>query len=306
MLRLSPNAINKYSDCGHAYKKRYIEHDKRSFMSFTMFCGRVAEKVIELYFNNPETKLWNLFQQGLIDEINTLNNTPDGFSEALVNWLQDDNEETFTALNTIARAFPKFGMAYNPGVKNNDSRSSKKLFCNKLLKVFDDVESAVNHEAFKTLLQDTHDFKFQVPLEYAVPYSDDVLFGYSDLVIEKQDGSILCLDIKYSDFSYSDYNINADTQLLTYALALKKMYPDRHVDVGFMTPGHSVLFHMCDMSKLVSKTSVSRILMSMKGIKAELFIPACGGGAYKDISKLCEYKDTCEFGSCASKQEGES
>lgn len=300
MVKLSPNAINKYSDCGHAYKLRYVERDRRSFMSFTMFCGRVAEKTIELYFNSPEIKLWNLFQQALIDEFNALDNTPEGFSEALVEWLQDDNDETFTALNTLAREFPKCGMAYNPGVKNNDSRSSKKLFGNKLLKVFDDVEAMVKNQAFKTMFEDIADFQFQVYLEYNVPYSKDVLSGYADLVIEKQDGSILCLDIKYSDFSYSEYNVDRDTQLFTYALAIKKMYSDRHVDVGFLTPGHSVLFYMCDMSKLVSKTTLTRVEMAVKGIKAELFIPACGGGAYKDISRLCEYKNTCEFGSCGT------
>ncbi len=304
MIRLSPNAINKYSECGHAYKLRYIDQDKRSFMSFTMFCGRVAEKTIEMYFNTHQGPVWNLFQQALIDEFNALDDTPEGFTEALVAWLMEDSDANFEALNTIARGFNKCGMAYNPGVKNNNSRSSKKLFANKLLKVFDDVEGALKQEAFKQLFNEIADFKFQVPLEYTVPHSKDVLFGYADLVIEKNDGSILCLDIKYSDHDYSEYNYNKDTQLLTYALALQKMYPDRHVDVGFMTPCQTPLFHMCDMTQLVSRVSVSRILMSVKGIKADLFIPSCGGGAYKDLSKLCEYKNTCEFGSCRSvKQE---
>jgi hypothetical protein len=270
-----------------------------------MFCGRVAEKALEFHFKDSQLPVWNVFQAALIDEINTLDNTPEGFTEALVEWLQDDNDETFTELNTIARGFPKCGMAYNPGVKNNDKRTSKNLFANKLLKVFDDVESCTKEQAFKSLLQDMHDFQFQVALEYAVPYTDDVLFGYADVVIERQDGSLLCLDIKYSDHDYSSYNNDRDTQLLAYALALKKMYPDRHVDVGFLTPGQTPLFHMCDMETLVSKTSLTRIKMAFRGIKAELFIPACGGGAYKDISRLCEYKDTCDFGSCRSvKSEG--
>jgi hypothetical protein len=62
MLRLSPNAINKYSDCGHAYFKRYVEHDKRSFMSFTMFCGRGAAQG----WDDFSGALWRAIRHGVL------------------------------------------------------------------------------------------------------------------------------------------------------------------------------------------------------------------------------------------------
>lgn len=297
----SPNAINKYADCGKAYELRYIQGNRKSFMSVTMLAGKICERAIQFLLEKQTLDVDIAWKGAIIAEVNEIQSLPEGFVQTLVDWLNEDTEELFSELNKIAMKLPEHGIKYVSGVKGFSSRKTKGLFTNVLLKIRDSVELFMHDPATTQFIESIQDIEFQYKLEYRVPVLNKTLSGYSDLIVRKHDGSIACFDIKYSDMDYSNYNVNRDTQLFTYAMALKKLYPDQDVTIGFITPKLAPHYHLCDMAELCSSTTWSRLKQVIKGIDADIYVPVCGGGAYKDIHRLCEFKEECEFGSCPSK-----
>ena len=122
------------------------------------------------------------------------------------------------------------------------------------------------------------------------------IYGKVDVLIQTKAGDYVVYDIKYSDFDYGKYNINRDMQLHIYLKSLKAVLK-KPITIGFMTPKDGDMFHICDNTELLSQETASRVKYAYEGMKAQIWLPACGGGAYQSVNKLCDLKCHCNFAS---------
>jgi hypothetical protein len=302
---ISVNQINTYIDCGYRYKLQYVDNHKSSNFSLTMLYGQLFEELLTRHIKGEvaNKSLRAHFADIVMTRLSQVGDLSAGFLQALMEFLEAvynhgpaGNEDEAYALDTLAVELNGHGYSYKPRVKNLKGSKSDSLLSNGLLEVLYNVERTLINPQYVAMLQDIEEVFDQYHFNVPVASWEKPLMGYIDILIKCKSGGWKCFDIKYSTFDYADYNINTDTQLHVYLKALQRTV-EGPVTIGFMTPRSGDLFHICDNELLLSKETSERIKLAHKGMESQFFMPACGGGAYQSVTKLCGVKCHCPYAS---------
>jgi hypothetical protein len=270
-----------------------------------MLYGQLFEELLTRHIKGEATTetLYPHFADIVMTRISGIGDLSAGFLQALTEFLQavmtngsTGNEDEAYALDTLALELNGFGYNYKPRVKNLRGSKSDSLLSNGLLEVLHNTERTLLNPQYVAMLEDIEEVFDQYHFNVPVAAWEKPLMGYIDILIKCKSGGWKCFDIKYSTFDYAEYNINTDTQLHVYLKALRHMV-EGPITIGFMTPRSGDLFHICDNELLLSKETSERIKLAHSGIKSEFFMPACGGGAYQSVTKLCGVKCHCPYAS---------
>jgi hypothetical protein len=321
-LKLSSSAINTYTKCGQAYYYQYDLKERMDLRSLTLYLGHVVEQGVTLILTqHPCVQLGidAVFRVALINTLNDANpkllEQAPATSEALLTWCVDestmlDPKHVSTVNLAASKELPSV-LGYAPKVKNLsgvDTKgkllAEKSLLTNALYQAKETLNALLTATDLDTFLNDIDTIECQSKLEQQLNVGGvEVSFiGYGDYLITRKDGSMLYLDCKYSKFDYKEYRLSSDTQLLLYAIMLKKQYPNASIQYGFLTPRTdcttvSSMVYWCEASEILTKQNVDRLTQTVQAIASGFRLPSCGGGAYQSISCLCNYKHRCPYSS---------
>lgn len=322
-LKLSASKWTKFDSCGQEYKMHYIDRIQVFANSVTMWAGNAAEHMVQIYLENPDRrgKPDGIIKEGLVQALNeNLPERTDSFTKAYIEFVGsmpfDNTEEQIKTLNIETHKLTTKGVQYKAGVVNIDGYKDGKylkapsLFTNVLYKLYDDLTHFFGTPEIKRFAKSVVSVVSQQTIEALCPKGfggvDKVMLtGIADFLIETDDGRLLCMDCKYSAHDVDNYNLEVDRQMFLYTLILTSLYPNKKIDVGYLNPNQNkhgtAPIKMADMSMLYSEVNSKRLESSIRHIalstEHDAFVPVCGGGAYKDLSRLCNLKCECPYAS---------
>lgn len=307
-MKLSASAMNTFNKCGYQYFLKYIRGVEEPISPYRFLQGHiVGEAVQKLAAEVCATRKFPADIPGTVasvyEERFNEAGVPYPLTEQIKLLLADPSPHVFNTVDEMSVLINdggKYHFTWQGPLKKMPKEgysTNKKRLGMMVVQTLEDITAHFDRYWDVYLVDDV---KAEVRIDH--DFGNGVVSpGYFDLLLfgGAHPGEVRCFEFKYSTADYTADYLSHDTQAHIYFRAVRSIHPDARLFFCNLADTGSELIEVALTDEHLSAFD-RKLAVVKQAIEHQIYIPACGAGAYDTQAKLCGYRGNgCEYGGCA-------
>jgi hypothetical protein len=310
---LSATSLNKFSQCGFAYKLKYHSPERETKPNLKVlvgsFVGNALQSLVTTfrdagYADTPlmveyihKALIATMDDYGCPSQLTDLTldvlkkgETCDGFKK----YELDDMWTELSAANML-------NVRYKPKANTEGSAKSRKAgtylkepsrVCNTFSAAVVDILSTYGTMCSEGLLSNVEEVRCEYKFDLNIRGVD--FTGLFDILLKKTDGTYTIIEVKHSSSSYTPEVASNLNQVALYAIAGKSLFGKGNYAIYLVNAkDRDQTISLCSVAPQTAVAIVERANTVRLAEKHEVFMPSCGGVVDQMASLFCGFANVC-------------